>query len=215
MTDEYQFSARWFDSENIVWKSFFKQQAPRRILEIGAFEGLCTTFMIEQFASQWHKDTSPSLPGGEIHCIDTWEGGEEHKAMGIQMSDVEHRFLHNISVAKEKVGFDVPVFIHKGTSDKQLVKLLHEGKENYFDLIYIDGSHQAADVLVDAVLSFKLLKIGGFIAFDDYLWFASPSDDIAHCPKPAIDAFTTIFHKKLRFLVNAPLYQVYIQKVSD
>ena len=32
-----------------------------------------------------------------------------------------------------------------------------------YDFIYIDGSHDAADVLLDAALSFKLVKSGGLI----------------------------------------------------
>ena len=39
---------------------------------------------------------------------------------------------------------------------------------NNFDLIYIDASHYAPDVLSDAVLAFKLLKPGGILIFDDY-----------------------------------------------
>ena len=38
------------------------------------------------------------------------------------------------------------------------------------DFIYVDGSHQAHDVLCDAILSFKLLRVGGIVCFDDYLW---------------------------------------------
>ena len=37
-----------------------------------------------------------------------------------------------------------------------------------FDLVYIDASHEAADVLADAVLAWPLLKPGGFLGFDDY-----------------------------------------------
>jgi hypothetical protein len=33
-----------------------------------------------------------------------------------------------------------------------------------------DGSHRARDVLEDAVLSWPLLKVGGIMLFDDYLW---------------------------------------------
>ena len=36
-----------------------------------------------------------------------------------------------------------------------------------YDIIYIDGSHEARDVLEDAVLAYRLLKIGGLLIFDD------------------------------------------------
>jgi predicted O-methyltransferase YrrM len=78
----------------------------------------------------------------------------------------------------------------------------------------VDASHQAADVLADAVLAFQLLKPGGVIAFDDYIW--SPmrpgTENPLMLPKVAIDAFTTIYSQNLRILPNLPLYQLYIQK---
>lgn len=51
-----------------------------------------------------------------------------------------------------------------------------EGGENKFDFIYVDGLHLSQDVLYDALLSFDLLKVGGILIFDDYLWF-----DPQHC----------------------------------
>ena len=62
---------------------------------------------------------------------------------------------------------------------------------DHYDAIYVDGSHAAADVLEDAVLAFRLLKRGGVLIFDDYLW--NTHLDPAVIPKPAIDAFLTIF----------------------
>jgi len=37
-----------------------------------------------------------------------------------------------------------------------------------YDIVYIDGSHVANDVLQDAVLVWQLVKVGGFMIFDDY-----------------------------------------------
>jgi predicted O-methyltransferase YrrM len=51
-----------------------------------------------------------------------------------------------------------------------LVALLVGGHAGTFDFIYIDESHQAADVLSDLTLSFPLCKIGGLITCDDYMW---------------------------------------------
>jgi len=132
------------------------------------------------------------------------------------MSAVEQRFLHNTSLSLSKARNKCELISHKGYSDKELAKLLASGRDNYFDFIYVDGSHQAADVLCDAILSFRLLKTNGVIAFDDYLW-AEPLPygvDPVRCPKPAIDAFTNIYCRKVR-IISAPLYQIYVQKVSD
>lgn len=43
-----------------------------------------------------------------------------------------------------------------------------------YDFIYVDGSHLAPDVLTDAVLSWRLLKPGSIMIFDDFLWDGLP-----------------------------------------
>ena len=83
--------------------------------------------------------------------------------------------------------------------------------QNY-DFIYIDGSHWTIDVLEDAVLSFRLAKIGAVIAFDDYLW-DDPRWNQEGTPKPAIDAFLDIYKSKLEILQRT--HQVWIRKLSD
>ena len=37
-----------------------------------------------------------------------------------------------------------------------------------FDLIFIDGSHLKKDVILDLILSWKMLKPGGYLVMDDY-----------------------------------------------
>lgn len=207
----YQFTNNWFASTaKEVWDQMIPSINPTRILEIGSYEGASACYLIETLAK--HQDI-------ELHCIDTWEGGIEHQIGGnaeSDMSAVEKRFLHNIQTAQGNASKKVDLTTHKGCSDIELSKLIVSGMQNYFDFIYIDGSHQAPDVLFDALLSFKLLKTGGIIAFDDYLW----QEQLAHgvdpirCPKQAIDAFTNIYCRKIRIL-RAPLYQLYIKKISD
>jgi predicted O-methyltransferase YrrM len=207
---EFQFTNNWFDaSARGNWDQLIPLIKPTKILEVGSYEGASTCYLI--------KMLSQSFPL-EIHCIDTWKDGVEHKTGGFvetDMSEVESRFLHNIKVATENPPNPVALFRHKGSSDIELAKLLVD-KQNYFDFIYIDGSHQAPDVLCDALLSFRLLKIGGLIAFDDYLWAeALPyGTDPIRCPKTAIDAFTNIYCRKVK-IISALLYQLYVQKISD
>ena len=54
----------------------------------------------------------------------------------------------------------------------------------FFDVVFVDGSHEAADVLHDATEAYRCVKPGGFIAFDDYGWGTGWDR-----PKTAIDAF--------------------------
>jgi predicted O-methyltransferase YrrM len=206
----YDFTNDWFVSAaKTNWDLLIPQINPTRILEIGSYEGASACYLIEKLA------TSKEI---ELHCVDTWEGGIEHKNGGFaeaNMSDVEKRFHHNTKLAISQVEKNVHLAIHKGLSDLALSKLIAEGKQGYFDFIYVDGSHQAPDVLCDALLSFRLLKNNGVIAFDDYLWQEQLpyGTDPIRCPKPAIDAFTNIYCRKIR-VISAPLYQIYVQKIS-
>ena len=85
-----------------------------------------------------------------------------------------------------------------------------------FDIVYIDGSHRAADVLGDAVLSWELLKSGGIMIFDDYCLDGSdigPDGEalpLELVPKAAIDAFLLTYGPKLEILHR--YYQVAVRK---
>jgi len=133
------------------------------------------------------------------------------------MTAVEKRFDFNINIALNRANHTVTFHKHKGYSDLILAKLISDPHiPRAFDFIYIDGSHQAPDVLADAILAFRMLRVGGIMAFDDYLWFEHLpyGKDPIRSPKIAIDAFTNIYSRKLNIL-SAPLYQLYIQKIAD
>jgi predicted O-methyltransferase YrrM len=209
--DQYSFTNNWFETgAKNVWDQLIPQVNPTQILEIGSYEGASACYLIDKFS-----------PGKsiEIHCVDTWEGGVENKEGGfahVDMGDVETRFRQNVQLAKSRAINNVDVVIHKGMSDAVLAGMLAGGKAGYFDFIYVDGSHQAPDVLYDALLAFRLLRVNGLIAFDDYLWQEPLPNgvDPIRCPKPAIDAFTNIYCRKIK-IIGAPLYQLYVQKLRD
>jgi len=205
MQADYEFTTDWFSRFHGVWKQLFEIAPPSRYLEIGSWEGRSACFVIDTCASQRPM---------EIHCIDTWEGGVEHDPAG--MTDVERRFDANLALAASRAAHEVRLVKHKRRSSEALAQLLAEGGPEQFDAVYIDGSHQAPDVLTDAVMGFLLLKTGGVIIFDDYLWAMEDAgkQDFFNMPKPAIDAFTTIFQRKLS-LAMAPVYQIYARKTAS
>jgi predicted O-methyltransferase YrrM len=203
---QYQFTNSWFAGQaKGVWDQLIPAINPTRILEIGSYEGASAAYLISVLG-QHHPL--------ELHCVDTWEGGVEHH--GTDMSAVEARFRHNVGLAMSSVPHPVELVTHKGYSDARLAEMLVNGKAGYFDFAYVDGSHQAPDVLCDAVLAFKLLRVGGILVFDDYLWSEGDKQhrDPIECPKMAIDAFLNINIRKVSF-VTAPLAQIYVQKVAD
>jgi hypothetical protein len=132
------------------------------------------------------------------------------------MSSIETRFPHNIKLAVAGHPGRASAVVHKGYSDAVMVKLLTEDMGGYFDFVYIDGSHQAPNVLNDVVLGFKLLKVGGVMAFIDYLWSENlpTGKEPLRCPEPAIYAFININFRKLTVLSAMPA-QVYVQKTAD
>lgn len=155
----------------------------------------------------------------EIHCIDSWEGGLEHQGKW-DMSSVEQSFNENIQtlmIYAKRCGKSLNIIKHKGYSHAKMIELLAKGEAGKFDFIYVDGSHEAPDVLFDAILAHKLVKNNGIIAFDDYLW--SPEENGKqnhyHLVKPAVDAYVNIYQQKLHVLQMLPVYQLYIQKLSD
>lgn len=203
------FTTAWFSetTEN-AWEKIVPMVMPRRVLEVGSFEGASACYLIRRYAQHF---------AFEIHCIDSWQGGEEHQSL--DMAAVERRFDENLAQASSAAAHPVSLHKHKGSSDNELARLIARGYRNYFDLAYIDGSHQAPDVLFDAVAAFRLVRPGGLIIFDDYLWTGAPrrngaAIDLLHCPKPAIDAFTNLYRQKIS-LIPAPLLQLFVAKVTD
>jgi predicted O-methyltransferase YrrM len=203
------FTTDWFAQNEGLWNRILPRTRARRLLEIGSYEGASACWLIRTFA-----DLQPI----EVHCVDTWEGGLEHQPGGAHAADmgaVEARFQRNIARAIADAPNPVKLEVHKSRSDLALARLLATGREAFFDFVYIDGSHQAPDVLCDAVLAFRLLREGGLMVFDDYLWrepIGSGADPL-RCPKPAIDAFVNLHFRQLRVLPG-PMTQLFVHKRS-
>lgn len=211
----YEFTNDWFNQTASlpVWRQLISNNKPTRILEIGSFEGRSTCWLIDNCTTASQSDI-------EICCVDSWEGGIEHQKGAqkeAEMSDVEKRFDQNILIARSQINFSVNIRKIKNYSNIALPILMSEGKFGFFDLIYVDGSHQAPDVLTDAIMSFQLLRVGGVMIFDDYLWSMDRpgTQDVLKMPKPAIDAFLNIFQRKMSIYVGPPINQIYARKISN
>lgn len=206
--DRPAFTADWFEkTARPVWDQFIPDLPAGRVLEVGSYEGASACYLIEQLGAR-----APL----EIHCVDPWEGTANFAGTDVDMSEVEARFRRNTGLVVERSRHPVTLEIHKGLSRMVLARLVTQKGQGYFDLVYIDGSHEAPDVLADAVLGFALLRRHGIMVFDDYLWRGGDADfnNPAQCPKLAIDAFINCNFSKVR-MVCAPLYQIYLQKIAD
>ncbi len=200
-----KFSNSWFDTNaKIIWDKLIPTLKPKKILEIGSYEGRSLCYLMETLGKE--SDI-------EVHAIDTWGGGEDQVskrlADEVKMSEVEKRFILNTQIAIEGAKHKIDLHVHKGHSKLELAKLLVSGHQDYFDFIYVDGSHETTDTLYDAVLSFRLLKKGGTMIIDDYLWHVDSRDN--YRPKLAIDAFVNLhFHQIDIYQTNNA--QMYILK---
>ena len=120
------------------------EQKPRRTLEIGmAFGGSALTFAVS------HRDLG-HLPAQQHTAIDP--------AQSAYWDDAGRQHL-------ERAHLDGYVRVIEKYSATALPELI--GEQQRFELIYVDGSHQFEDVLMDFVFCHELLTIGGMILFDD------------------------------------------------
>lgn len=201
----YEFTNRWFDATaKSSWDVVVPNITITNALEIGAYEGASTCYLIDKVA--------PKNPF-KLTVIDTWAGGAEHKANGTDMGAVHQRYLRNVGAAKGKYPGKVDITDMVGTSLNGLSTLIREGREGTFDFIYVDGSHDPKDVIVDAVLAFRLLKKGGIIIFDDYIWAPDQVENTKALDSPhlALSAFIQLHWGMFRF-IPMPIHQLGLVK---
>lgn len=191
---KYKFTQDWFSADIPNLSRFlapFKGK-PIKMIEIGSFEGRSTV---------WFLENTLIHPKASITCIDTFAGSPEHQNIKINLQNLEKIFDYNVKTS----GYSSKVFKIKGVSQEVLRKLpLYS-----YEIIYIDGSHKACDVLEDAVLSFRLLKKHGVMVFDDYIWPVKLPE--IKKPKKGIDAFLNIYQGQYQILHQKE--QLFIKKL--
>jgi hypothetical protein len=197
----YNFTQNWFDKNIPRWLELTGNLRSRsaRVLEIGAFEGASTTWILDELLVH---------PLSSMISIDNFMGGIEHQR-GLEgdyeLYSLQQRFESNLEHCSNKSKHCLIV----SPSQEAIVKL--RVKQERFDLIYIDASHEAADVLSDVVICWPMLKDGGVLVFDDYKWDKFIAQQ--HNPKMAIDAFLACFAMKVQVLHLG--YQVFVKKIRD
>jgi len=163
-----EFKHDWFTANVPYWMDIFQKHGlrdrPIRAMEIGSFEGLSACFTLQQ------------LPQAQLTCVDTWDGSDELTALAFD--SVERAFDRHVEPWRDRV---------TKTKMSSLRYLANLDSGEKFDLIYVDGSHHGDDVMVDLVLSFGHLKVGGVMIMDDYLWRYYPRS--AEEPARAINSF--------------------------
>jgi predicted O-methyltransferase YrrM len=167
----------------------FKDKPNLAFLQIGAFTG---------DASVWLANNILTDKSSILIDVDTWQGSDEEVHHNMDFSDVERVYDHRTMTMENVIKV-------KMTSTEFLIT--SDDKE-YYDFIYIDGDHTADAVFKDASLSWRALKPGGIMAFDDYEW--EPQLPMHLRPQPAIDLFLTLIKDHIDLIRTGP--QIWIRK---
>ena len=157
-----EYTTNWTDQYADTWRQLIGHLAGTKcnLIEIGNWEGRSTGWLLDNLCSD--RDS-------RLTAIDPHFSHERYA-----------RFLGNVSQNKYVSRLNV---VRELSAD-----YLGTLPAASIDACYIDGSHEAVDVMTDAVLCWRLLKPGGVIIFDDYEW-DGPRELM---PRVAINSFVEL-----------------------
>lgn len=131
---------------NLQTIDFVKSTNRQKIAEIGIYKGYTSELLAEHLSGQ-----------GELHLFDFRYRVTEVKAK------LNAAGYHNIVIhGNSRKTYDSYTW--------SLMRLLQKHERPFFDYVFLDGAHTWH---VDALAFFlidRLLKVGGYIDFDDYRW---------------------------------------------
>jgi hypothetical protein len=187
-------SVRFHDhTQTSLMRIFQEVGIPSVVIELGCFEG-DTTFNVARFL-QSQKEYA-------YFAVDPFQASENLRQEVVD--EAKTQFIQNALEYPRVELLEKPSF--------QALLELH-AREVKADLIYVDGSHFAKDVLADAVLGFELLKVGGVMLFDDAMSWRY-GEAIQDSPKVAVDNFIQCNWDRLKVLEMPNGYQVAIQRTK-
>jgi predicted O-methyltransferase YrrM len=158
----FRFTRRWFEQRNLVtWSTFFPKRFtgdPIKMIQIGVFEGMDLIWCLQNILKHPHS---------RVLAIDPWIKTTKlsQEIMDKVYDNAQHNlrpWRHQLQLTRCESFSVLQDVIANGIVIGD--KLLKKGE---FDLIVIDGDHNAPAVYDDAVASLELLKPGGWMVFDD------------------------------------------------
>ena len=139
-------SLDYFSNNAYYWNQIINKNFDEfSYLEIGSWEGGSASYILNNYKTK------------KVFCVDIWDKfDDEYKEDHFKRFE---NFKFNMDEFKGKFSF------FKNTSDEFFM----QNKEK-FDLIYIDGWHEAPQVYKDINNSWNSLNINGIIICDDYFY---------------------------------------------
>jgi len=183
-TTDY-FSINTYYWDLIINKSFNEFS----YLEIGSFEGNSALYILKNFKTK------------KVICIDIWDKyDDKDKDENLRVFE---NFRYNLGEFVGRFSF------FKNTSDEYFTN-----NNERFDVIYIDGWHEAPQVYKDLNNSWNSLNINGLMICDDYFYGDINLSTNSNFPADAINQF--LFEKKNKLeVVSVNNSQIFIKKKLD
>lgn len=190
----------WFEHGKQNFNTFLKPLAGQdnlKFLQLGAFSG---------DGSIWMLDNILTGDNSVLYDIDNWGSMQEDNFQG--------------ALGREEKVFDwegLEKYYDERTAKydnlvkvKTMTQTFLETTEELFDFVYVDADHTPEGAYQDGALSWKVLNVGGIIAFDDYLWFHPETKEET---KPGIDKF--LEEHLGRYEILHKHWQVWLKKTQD
>lgn len=155
-----------------------------RFLQLGVYEGDATVWLMENVLTD---------PSSKLYDVDTWDGGG-----GDEFADTNwHQVFGKYSLRTKHWRENGQLFVFKMTTFNFLTDFAtaEDAKMERFDFVYVDADHSAVSTLENGVLGYKVLKPGGILCFDDYMW--RHKNGALYEPWLAVDLMKVIYYNRL------------------
>jgi hypothetical protein len=145
----------WFDFSDIYDQAVIQSKDGDSMLEIGCYMGKSTAYLLEKIKSSGKEI--------DLHVVDLFDTSNIFQSeLYNGIINNSHSFEDIFDKNMSDLGFCPKK--HKGLSSDMFSKF----DDNYFSMIFIDGSHDYKSVVDDMKLYYPKLKSGGIFAGHDY-----------------------------------------------
>ena len=133
------------------WVRFIQSTQARQMLEVGVYRGDFTATVLERCASV-----------NKYYMLDPWRHLEDWNKPANQDNAVFQQFFE---LAKGKTDFAQSRRVILRGKTTEVIDRIPDGE---LDFAYIDGDHTLKGITIDLIRVYPKVRIGGFIAGDDF-----------------------------------------------
>lgn len=154
---------------NDLLQAIVREENPSLIIEVGSFLGYSASGMTAEMIK--------INPDSVTICVDSWMGGADHweEATFNTTSRIKRKngyptFYYNFlaNMCYSDLQNNILPFAYPSITAAVILQRVFEKNQLEADMIYIDGSHEYWDVILDLTNYYPLAKQGGLIFGDDW-----------------------------------------------